>query len=97
MQTQQSTNHPIRHTSVPHPQRMHSASTSRLNPDVLAESPLPPTTTPLLGKKTDVLHYYRQQNLHFLNLGSVLIGMSDHLLYHFDAQGNVDGITQLAA
>ena len=95
MHSRPALNHATRHTQ--HAQGARSASILRQSTRMLPEPSSAPTATPLLGKKTDVLHYYRQQNLHFLNLGSVLIGISDHLLYHFDAQGNVDGITQLAA
>ncbi len=90
-------NRPARHTQHSHAQSTRSANMLRHTPQSLPELSPAPVATPLLGKKTDVLHYYRQQNLHFLNLGSVLIGINDHLLYHFDAHGNVDGITQLAA
>jgi hypothetical protein len=52
---------------------------------------------PLLSKKTEVLHYYRAQKLQFLNLGSVLIGISDHLLYHFNTAGEVDWVSEVPA
>jgi len=91
--TSQQPARPRRTALTSHPSVSRPASMLRSTPD--AQHTGPQASAPLLGKKTDVLHYYRQQNLGFLNLGSVLIGISDHLLYHFDALGRVDWVTEL--
>ncbi len=84
---------PYRPTQPPYPMARPSHRAARSTTvAVLMEKNLP-----LLGKKTEVLHYYRAQQLQFLNLGSVLISLSDRVLYHFNRADEVDWVAELPA
>ena len=46
-------------------------------------------------KKVDVLHYYRETKLAFLNLGSLLISQTDGRFFIFNHKGELVGIDRI--
>ena len=46
-------------------------------------------------KKVDVLRYYRETKLAFLNLGSVLISQTEGRFFIFNHQGELVGIDRI--